>query len=96
MPVGAVNSVTGWARVSALVAAPTLNSLTLALRRINWPTLTVGAVRVKTKMPSEVVGSPSPTGSCMKKPVLFSLVTTPLVVTVWPSKRLLAPLPWML
>ncbi len=41
------------------------------------PTVTVGAVRVKTRMPSLVARSPSPTGSCIQKPELLRAVTTP-------------------
>lgn len=31
----------------------------------------------------------------MKKPLLLSLVTTPEVLTVWPTRGLAAPLPWI-
>src|ERR1700759_5630214 len=89
------SSVTVWAAVSALLAVPTLNSETLPVSVTAWPALTVGAVLVKTKMPSDVAGSPSPIGSCRKKPLLFTLVTTPDVVTVWPTYGLVAPLPWI-
>src|SRR6266480_3038927 len=46
-----------------------------------------GALEVKTKMPSDVFGSPStvPSGSCRKKPLLLRPVTIPLVVTALPA-----------
>src|SRR5690606_36927307 len=58
-------------------------------------TLTVGAVLVNTRMPSEVLGSLSGFGSCMKKPLFSSLVTTPRVVTLCPTRGLMCPLSWM-
>src|SRR6185312_1439680 len=45
-------------------------------------------------MPSDVVMSPSPFGSCMKKPLATSAVTTPpVIVTVWPLSGEVTPLP---
>ena len=88
-----VSSVTVCASVSALPAAPVLNSATVAFICTSWPTLTAGAVLVNTKMPSDVAGSPSPVASCMKKPLLFSFVTTPRVTTPCPTSGLLLPLP---
>ena len=67
--------------------------------RTKSPASTVFAEPVKTKMPSEVAASPSPTGSWMKKP-LFAAVpsksptTTPSVVRM-PVSAALAPLPWI-
>ena len=43
---------------------PAVYSTTLAPSVTLSPTATVGAALVKTKTPSEVAGSPSPTGSC--------------------------------
>ena len=63
MPVGAVSSVNGLARLAALVV-DTAYSATLAESRMRSPTATVGAVLVKTKTPSDVVVSLSPSGSC--------------------------------
>ena len=93
MPVGLTSSVTVRAMASVV---PVLNSVTWPLSWMRWPALTVGAVLVKTKMPSDVSGLPSPTGSCRKKPLLVSLVTTPVVTTVCPANGLVCPLPWML
>ena len=61
-----VNSVTGLAAVIVLAAAPVLNSVTLPVICTRWPGETMGAVLVKTKMPSEVAGLPSPVASWMK------------------------------
>jgi hypothetical protein len=63
---GLTSSVTVCASVSALVAAPVLNSLTWPLTSIDCPTDTVGTLLVKTNKPSEVAGLPSPTGSWKK------------------------------
>ena len=43
---------------------------------------TVGAELVNTKMPSDVAELPSPVASCMKKPLVSTAVTTPVVATV--------------
>lgn len=90
-----VSSVTVCDAVSALLAAPVLYSVTVPVRRTLWPAWTVGVVLVKTRMPSEVSGSLSPTGSCRKKPLLSTFVTTPWVVTVVPTRGLVAPGPWI-
>src|ERR1700712_4734502 len=89
------SSVTVWAAVSALVAAPPLNSDTEPETCPLWPAATVGCVLVNTKMPSDVFGSPSPVRSCMKKPLLSTWVTTPVVVSFWPGYGLVEPLPWI-
>ena len=55
-----------------------------------------GALEVKTKMPSDVAGSPSPPFFiCRKKPLDFRAVTIPLVVTLpgTPMSGDVTPLP---
>lgn len=59
-----VNSVTGLATVTALPAAPVLNSVTVPVICTRWPGETIGVLPVNTKMPSEVAGLPSPAASC--------------------------------
>src|SRR6185436_14497649 len=95
MAVTVPSSVTLCATVSVLPGAPTLNSVTVAETCTIWPAATLGSVLVKTKMPSDVAGLPSPVRSCMKKPLLLTLVTTPVVVMGWPTYGLDAPLPWI-
>src|SRR5579859_3735741 len=88
---GATSSVT-----PAPVAVDGTNSDTLAVTVTLSPTATVGALLVNTNTPSDVVKSPSPTGSCMKKPFVLSAVTTLFgVVTVWPSSGEAVPWPWI-
>jgi hypothetical protein len=58
-------------------APPGRNSDTRALTLTESPTLTVGAVEVKTKMPSEVASSASGFGSCIQKPFVVFAVTIP-------------------
>ncbi len=54
-----------WVVERLLVAAPPgTNSPTVPVTWILSPGATVGAAPVKTKMPSEVASSPSPSGSC--------------------------------
>jgi hypothetical protein len=80
-------------------AQPGRNSLTVPVTRTRSPTATVGALPVNTKMPSEVAGSPSPTGSCMKKlrpPAGVTAVTIPSTLpTICPRKLETWPAPWM-
>ena len=68
--VGLTSSVIGsWFR-----SVPGVNSVTVALTRTRLPTAAVagGALLVKTKMPSDVAGSPSTSFAavCRKKPLL--------------------------
>ena len=58
------------------------------------PTLPV-AFDVKINSPSDVVGSPSPFRSWMKKPLPTLAVMTPLVVCTVAAYGLLAPEPWI-
>src|SRR5690349_18374513 len=57
--------------------APGRNSLTVPLTSTESPTFTVGAVDVKTKIPSDVETSASGLGSCIQKPFDFLAVTMP-------------------
>lgn len=60
------------------------------------PTVTVGGVRVKTRMPSLVARSPSPTGSCIQKPELLRAVTIPATpFTGVPAKVERCAIPWI-
>src|SRR5581483_574216 len=63
-------------RLSVLVP-PGRNSLTMPLTVTESPILTVGALLVNTKMPSEVASSASGFGSCIQKPLLVLAVTMP-------------------
>ena len=58
-------------------SAPGRNSVTRPLTSTESPTATVGALDVKTKMPSEVDSWLSGSGSCRKKPLFLSPVTMP-------------------
>src|SRR5713101_4610314 len=81
----------------AVAAPPGRNSLTVALTRTASPTLTeVGAVLVKTKMPSDVAGSASGFGSCMLNPFDRLAVTTPgTLPKVCPTRGEICDAPWM-
>ena len=83
--------------ISVSVDEPVLNSITVPVTCTRLPTTAAagGAVEVNTRMPSDVAGLPSPVGSCMKKPLLSSFVTTPVVLTTWPASVLAAALPWI-
>ena len=65
------------------------NSCTWPETRTALPTTAAagGAPPVKTKMPSDVLGSVSASGSgvCRKKPFDLRPVTTPVVATTWPA-----------
>ena len=56
-----------------------------------------GADEVNTKMPSDVSGSrsASASGAWMKKPLNFTPVTIPSVVTVFPRSGDVVPAPWI-
>jgi hypothetical protein len=69
---------------------PGMNSLTVPVTLTSLPMAAAGggSELVKTKTPSEVLGSPFPTGSWMKKPrppAVLMPVTTPVVATPWPA-----------
>ena len=77
-----------------------LNSSTVPVSATASPTATSVADRGlaegrKTKTPSEVAGSPSPAGSCRKKPDSpgVSPTTTPVVVTLCPANGLVSVAP---
>src|ERR1043166_3647262 len=72
-------TVTAGEAISVLVnpPAPGRNSFTVPLTLTESPTLTVGAVDVKTKIPSEVASFASGFGSCIQKPFDFFAVTIP-------------------
>src|ERR1700687_3297088 len=73
-----------------------MNSCTVPVMQMLFPSAAVagGADDVKTKMPSEVFGSPSPgEGIWIKKPFDFKPVTMPLVVSVLPASGDVLPLP---
>jgi len=73
------------------------NSDTTPVTRSSVPGCAIagGALEVNTKRPSDVAASPSPSRSCTKKPLPVRRVTTPEVVTVWPTSGLTAALPWI-
>ena len=84
------------------VAAVPRNSSTVPVTRTLSPTATMfGAAEVNTKMPSEVAALPSMAASpvaandCRKKPLPRLAVTTPSVITSWPSRADSSPLPWI-
>src|SRR5207247_8424944 len=55
-----------------------------------------GAAAVNTNPPSGGAGSPSPGASIwMKKPLVFTPVTMPFVVTLVPASSDSSPLPWI-
>ena len=69
-----------------LISVMLKNSTTPAWTSTRSPTATVGAEPVNTWMPSEVCGSASGVGSCMKKLSENTAVTTLFRVrTVWPA-----------
>ena len=78
-----------------LVAAPLRNSSTVPITCTLSPTSTVGALEVNTKMPSDVATLPSPTASCIQKPLVSTAVTTPSVFTCWSSYAERWPAPWI-
>jgi hypothetical protein len=75
------------------------NSVTVPVTSTNADTDATpgGGPTVKTKMPSDVAGSASTvaSGSWMKNPSAFMLVTTPRVVTTAPTIGDVLPGPWM-
>ena len=90
-----VSSVTGWASVSALLAAPVLNSATVAVRRTRSPTLTVGA---RAGEDEDAVGGGGVAVArrvLQEEAVVGELGDHAAVVTVWPTSGLLLPLPWI-
>ena len=70
------------------------NSVAVPVTVTRSPTATAGKPPTKTKIPSEVVGSASGTGSCMKKPFDLRAVTMPEVITPAPANGETSPLPW--
>src|SRR5918996_3470977 len=75
---------------------PGRNSVTSPLTSIESPTSTTGAEEVKTKRPSEVAGSASPSGSSMKKPFETVAVTMPATRdTGSPSSGERCAAPWI-
>src|SRR3989337_2111388 len=58
-------------------AQPARNSWTRPLTRTSDPTVTLGTLPVKTKIPSEVRTSASGSGSWNQKPRALTAVTTP-------------------
>ncbi len=89
------SSVTVCASVSRLPGAPALNSTTRPARRTHSPGVTAGALPVNTKIAREARGSPSPSNSCTKKPLLVASVTAPCVTTRRPVNGLRVPRPWI-
>ena len=82
-------------------AVPNCNSSTVPTTRTKSPTAGTGISTPKsptaTKMPSDVVKSPSPAGSCNQKlrPSAVNKVTTPLVSTTSFSNAEYCPSPWI-
>src|SRR5471032_985297 len=88
--------VTSFNSVYEFFAPDGVYSNTVPVTRTRSPGCTAATVLpVYTKMPSEVVGSPSPAGSWIKKPVPTFSVTTPSVVCTELAYGLLAPGPWI-
>ncbi|MCP9970933.1 hypothetical protein LUX57_42030 [Actinomadura madurae] len=78
------------------VPPPGRNSLTLPSTRTESPTRALGAVRVKTKTPSDVAWLRSGCGSCIQKPLTVSAVTTPGTPdTARPFSGEMCAAPWM-
>src|SRR5438034_2658492 len=75
-----------------------MNSWTVPVTQTSLPTTAAagGAAEVNTNTPSDVAGSPSPGASIwMKKPLVFTPVTMPFVVTLVPASSDSSPLPWI-
>src|SRR5436190_13398714 len=74
-----------------------INSLTVPVTATRFPATATegGALEVKTKIPSEVLGSESAaaSGACMKNPLLLTPVTIPVVETSAATNGEVSPLP---
>ena len=81
------------------MSAEGMNSWTVPATLTSLPTTAPagGALDVKTKTPSDVFGSASskPILLWMKKPLLLTPVTTPIVATSSPTWGDVEPDPWM-
>src|ERR1700754_2259107 len=69
------------------------NSVAVPVTVTASPTAADGEAPVKTNIPSDVFGSESIFGSCMKKPFDLRAVTVPDVMTSNPANGDVAPLP---